>query len=495
MKVAFLVSEVEPYAKTGGLADVAAALPKTLATLGHDVRVILPLYRQVDRHRFGLREAAVRVAVRVGPRTLEARVWETPPSAGPVRTSFIDCAPLFDRDGLYQEQGQDYPDNLERFSFFSQAALRLLPLLPWQPDIVHCHDWQTALALAHLRLGPLGREPFFASLGTVFTIHNLAYQGLFPKTQWPLTHLAHRAFAIDGLEYYGQINCLKGGLVSAGLLTTVSPTYSREIQTPEFGCGLEGVLTARAADLVGILNGIDPEAWDPQTDPHISAHYSAEEPAGKALCKLALQRSQRLPEIQEFLIGMIQRLAEQKGIDLLVQAMEDLMALPIQLVILGTGEPTYHQQLSQVAAQFPGRVAVNLTFDNALAHQIEAGSDAFLMPSRFEPCGLNQMYSMRFGTVPIVRRVGGLADTVIDASPATRSAGTATGFTFEEHSARALVEAVRRALAAFSDHALWTSLMRSGMRLDVSWGRSARAYVEVYARALAKRRRRTEAVR
>ena len=486
MKILCVASEVDPFAKTGGLADVAAALPKALARLGHDVRIVLPLYRQINRAQFGARQTAVTVAVASGERTREARVWECVLPKSRVPVWFIECAPLFDRDGLYQLQGKDHPDNLERFSVFSQAALRMLPQLRWQPDVVHCHDWQTSLAAAHLTMTPLGREPFFSSMGTALTIHNLAYQGLFPKDQWPLTQLPPSAFSIQGLEFYDQINCLKGGLVSAGVLTTVSPTYVREIQTPEFGCGLEGLLRTRADDLVGILNGIDQDEWNPQTDPHIAAHYAEAQPAGKALCKLALQKSQRLPERHDLLIGMIQRLAEQKGIDIFVQAVEELMALPLQIVILGTGDPVYHQQLQQLAAKFPEQLAVNLTFDNALAHQIEAGADAFLMPSRFEPCGLNQMYSMRFGTVPIVRRVGGLADTVTDLSPSTHMAHTATGFVCEEHSSRALAETVRRALTAFRDHAVWTSLMRTGMRLDCSWDRSARAYVAVYERARAK---------
>jgi len=494
MKILCVASEVDPFAKTGGLADVAAALPKALAALGHDVRIVLPLYRQVARERFGLRPTDLRLALAVGPQTLEGRVWEGVLPKSRVVTYFIEQASLFDRDGLYQEQGQDFPDNLTRFSFFSQAALRMLPGLGWQPEVVHAHDWQAALACAHLALGPLGREPFFASMVSVLTVHNLAYQGLFPREQWPLTQLPETAFSIDGLEYYGQLNCLKGGLVCADLLTTVSPTYGREIQTKEFGCGLEGVLVARRHDLAGILNGIDPDEWNPQTDPHIAARYSAQEPAGKAACKRSLQRSQRLAEQPDLLIGMIQRLAEQKGIDIFTQALEPLMGLPVQIVILGTGDPTYHQQLDALAARFPGRLAVNLKFDNALAHQIEAGSDAFLMPSRFEPCGLNQMYSMRFGTVPIVKRVGGLADTVVDLSPSTLSDRTATGFVFEAHTAEALVDAVTRAVTAFRDHALWSRLLQMGMRQDVSWGRSARAYVHTYERALAKKPQRPTAL-
>lgn len=496
MKVLFVASEVDPFAKTGGLADVAGALPKALAPLGHDVRLIMPFYREVKRERFGLRPTDTRVTIPVGSKTHEGRVWEARLPASPVIAYFIEQPQLFDRDGLYQQQGNDFPDNLERFSFFSQAALRALPLLGFQPEIVHCHDWQTALVCAHLRLGSIGQDPFFRSMSTVLTIHNLAYQGLFPGEQWPLTQLPNDAYSIHGLEFYGKANVLKGGLVTADLVTTVSPTYAKEIVTEAFGCGLEGVLRARAGELVGILNGIDPEVWNPARDPHIAARYSVESLAGKSVCKLALQQRQHLPERHDLLIGMIQRLAEQKGIDLLVQAMEDLMALPLQLVLLGTGDPVYHQQLEALAKRFPKQLAVNLTFDNPLAHQIEAGADAFLMPSRFEPCGLNQMYSMRFGTVPIVKRIGGLADTVIDVHPTTLASKTATGFVFGEHSASALVQAVKRAVTAFRDQALWKTLMQQGMRQDVSWDRSARAYAHVYERALAKKTRdRSRAVR
>lgn len=487
MKILCAASEVEPFAKTGGLADVAGALPKALANLGHDVRIVTPLYRQVPRQRFGLRPTAVTVSVSLGARALAGRVWEAAlPATSRVVTYFIEQPELFDREGLYQIQGKDHADNLARFSFFSQAALQMLPRLGWQPEVLHAHDWQAALMLPHLKWGAIGQEPFFASMGSVFTIHNLAYQGLFPKDQWPLTELPDRLFSIHGLEFYDQLNCLKGGLVSAGVLTTVSPTYAREIQTSEFGCGLEGVLRDRSDELFGILNGIDPEEWGPQADPHLSVSYSADALAGKALCKQALQQRQGLSEQHDLLIGMIQRLAEQKGIDLFVQALETLMTLPIQIVILGTGDPKYHEQLQQAAAAFPGRLSVNLKFDNALAHQIEAGADAFLMPSRFEPCGLNQMYSLRYGTVPIVKRVGGLADTIVDVTPETSRAKTATGFVFDGHSASALIRAVKRALAAFRDHTLWRQLMHTGMRQDFSWDHSAREYVKVYERARAK---------
>ena len=487
MKVASIASEVDPFAKTGGLADVTSALAKAVAGLGHDVRLIMPLYRQVDRARFALRLTRIGCAIAAGSVTRDVRVWEGVLPGSAVRVYFLDQPALFDREGLYQTQGRDHPDNLERFSVFSQAALAILPLLPWQPEVIHCHDWQTALACAHLAVGSAVQQPFFLPAGTVMTIHNLAFQGVFPRIQWPLTQLPPSAFQIEGLEFYGQVNCLKGALLGAGLLTTVSPTYAREIQTPEFGCGLDGVLRKRREDLIGILNGIDLEEWDPRLDPHVAAHFSAEAMAGKALCKQALQQGQRLPERQDLVIGMVQRLAEQKGIDILLESMDALMALPVQIILLGTGDPGYHEQLERLAKRYPKRLAVNLTFDNAVAHQIEAGADAFLMPSRFEPCGLNQMYSMRYGTVPIVRRVGGLADTVVDLTPAALASGTATGFVFDDYSAAALVSAIKRALAAFGDHGLWRRLMQAGMQQDFSWEQSARAYVRVYERALAKK--------
>ena len=485
MRILHVASEVVPFAKTGGLGDVAAALPRALAALGHDVRIAMPRYRQVGRDRVGLRPSGVRLTIPVGGRAHDVTVWEAGLPNSTVRIHLIECEPLFDREGLYQDKtGSDYADNLERFSVLSQAALAMLPKVGWQPEVVHCHDWQSALTLAQLRDGPQGREPFFARMARVLTVHNLAYQGLFPREQWPLTNLPESLFTMEGLEFYGQINCLKGGLVCAEALTTVSPTYAQEIQTPEWGCGLDGVLQVRRDDLAGILNGIDPDEWNPERDPHLAARYGASRMAGKAVCKLSLQRSQRLPERQDLIIGMVQRLAEQKGMDIFLEALEELVTLPVQIVLLGAGDPAYQSRLASFAKAMPDRLAVTLGFNEALAHQIEAGADAFLMPSRFEPCGLNQMYSMRYGTVPIVRSVGGLADTVSDVSPATLAQGSATGFVFTEQTPRALVEAVQRALAAFDDHALWSGLARNGMRQDFSWSRSARAYEQVYKRAL-----------
>ena len=350
MNILFVASEVDPLAKTGGLADVTGALAKALAGGGHDVRIVMPLYRQVDRARWGLEPMGMHFAVGLGAAVRQMRVWEGRLAAGSARLYLLEQPALFDRDGLYQARGVDYPDNLERFSSLSQAALALLPQLGWQPQVIHCHDWQTALVCAHRRFGQAARDETLAATATVLTVHNLAYQGVFPKEQWAMTQLPEAAFQIDGLEFYGQLNCLKGGLVSSDLITTVSPSYAQEIQTREWGCGLEGVLSARRSDLVGILNGIDPDEWNPQTDPHIQTKFSPEATAGKALCKQALQRSQGLPEQHELLIGMVQRLAAQKGIDIFLEALEALMALPLQIVILGSGQARYHEQLQAAAA-------------------------------------------------------------------------------------------------------------------------------------------------
>ena len=478
-----LASEVHPFAKTGGLADVVGALPQALTALGHEVRIGMPLYGSVDRRRFRLQPIQGVVTVAVGDRTWPCRIWTAPLPATTLPVYFIEQPELFGRAHVYQLDGRDDPDNLLRFSVFCQAALALIPHLRWQPQVLHAHDWQTALAVAHLAFGAVARAPAFSSISTVFTIHNLAYQGLFPREQWPLTGLPESTFRIDRLEFYGQINCLKGGLVGADLLTTVSPTYSQEIQTKEFGCGLEGVLQTRRGRLTGILNGIDPQEWNPQTDPHLPAHFSADRLAGKSICKLTLQQRQNLPTRHDVLIGMIQRLVDQKGIDVFLDALPALMALPIQVVVLGTGDPRYHEQLTQAQQRYADRLSVTLAFDNGLAHLIEAGADAFLMASRFEPCGLNQMYSMRYGTVPMVRRVGGLADTVVD----LQARELATGLVFESADPASLTEAVRRAVVAFRDQRVWRALMQQGMRQDWSWDRSARRYVEVYRQAMATR--------
>lgn len=478
MRVLFCASEIVPLAKTGGLADVAGALPAALARRGVDVRLAMPRYRGVDLPGG---TALGTLTVPLGGETVEGTVLDGALPGSGVPIWLVEQPELFDRGGLYGEGGQDYPDNLTRFTFFCRAVARWLARGTWQPDVIHSHDWQTALLPAIIRTEGAPRA------ASVFTIHNLAYQGLFPAEQFALTGLPPAAFAMQGLEFWGQVSLLKGGLVFADLLTTVSATYAREIQSEEFGAGLEGVLRDRADDLVGILNGVDYEVWDPSVDALLPARYSADDMDGKPICKRALQRAFGLPEDARVpVVGMVTRLADQKGLDLVVEIMEELLDAGVQFVLLGTGDPRYHQVFDELQARRRHHVGVRLGFDNALAHLIEAGADIFLMPSRYEPSGLNQLYSLRYGTVPVVRRTGGLADSVVDATPQALAAGRANGFVFAPYEPQALLGAVRRALAAYRHPDTWRALQQAGMRADFSWGRAAGQYAALYERALAK---------
>ncbi|MDQ7859955.1 MAG: glycogen synthase GlgA [Armatimonadota bacterium] len=470
MKVLFCVSEAVPFAKTGGLADVAGALPAALRRGGLDVRVVMPLYRGIARD--GL-EPVLTVERPVGGRTIAGAVRRgTMPNGTPVY--FVDAPELYDRPGLYGEGGRDYDDNLARFAFFCQAAVAVRRDA-WTPDVVHCHDWQAALVAAYLRWE---RDP----LPTMFTVHNLAYQGLFPAAQFELTGLPGAAFAMDGLEFYGQVNVMKAGLVWAHVLSTVSETYAREIQSPEYGMGLDGLLRVRAADLFGVLNGVDYSQWDPTVDVHLPARYGPDDLGGKARCKAALQREVGLPEhAYAPLVGAVARLVSQKGFDLVTAALEGIAAMGVQLVLLGTGDPSLEAAFRAAAARWPQQVAVTIGFDEGLAHRIEAGADMFLMPSRFEPSGLNQLYSLRYGTVPVVRRTGGLADSIVDVTPETLQRGTANGFVFDAYTPEALLATLGRAVAAYRDPGLWRFLQQVGMRADFSWDRAAGRYRDLYA--------------
>ncbi len=469
MNVLFCVSEAVPYAKTGGLADVAGALPAALRRKGLDVRVMMPLYRGVSR---SFLEPVQRVSAAVGGQVLGAAIWQgTFPNGTPVY--FVDSSSLYERAGLYGEGGQDYDDNLSRFAFFCQAAVTVMHE-SWRPDLVHCHDWQTALVPAYLRLQ---RNP----LPSLFTVHNLAYQGIFPPEQFPLACLPPEAFTMEGVEFYGKVNAMKAGLVSSHVLSTVSETYAREIQTEEFGMGLDGLMRARSADLFGVLNGVDYSQWDPSIDPHIPATYTADDLSGKPRCKAALQQELRLPDnAYTPLIGAVARLVSQKGFDLVASAIENVVAMGAQIVILGTGDPAFEAAFRGAEARWPGQVRALIDFDERLAHMIEAGADMFLMPSRFEPSGLNQLYSLRYGTVPIVRRTGGLADSIVDVSPQTLHTGQANGFVFDVYSPDALVATIGRALAAYRDPGLWRWLQHVGMRADFSWDRAADRYLLLY---------------
>jgi starch synthase len=476
MRVLFAVSEAVPFAKTGGLADVAGALPRALRALGVDVRVVLPRYRQVDGARHHLEPVLDGLPVPLGGRVEPARVFAAR-GAGDVPVYFIACDRYFDREGLYQAAGKDYPDNAERFAFFSRAVLELARALDFRPDLFHCQDWETGLVPVYLRA--LRREdPALASAVVLFTIHNLAYQGLSPAATLPTLGLAPELFTPAGLEFYAQVSLMKAGIVFADRLSTVSRRYSREIQTPEFGCGLDGVLRERRRDLRGILNGIDVEEWNPATDPHLAARYAADDLAGKAVCKAALQRAVGLaPDTGTPLFAAISRLAEQKGMDQVADAVKVIREVGGQFVLLGAGDPALEDRFRSAAAAHPGRVATVIGYDAPLAHRIAAGADFLLMPSRYEPCGLNQLYGLRYGTIPIVRATGGLDDTV---APFDAATGEGTGIKFEAATADALHLAIYRAAALHANPAALGRAQANGMRADFSWDRSARAYEALY---------------
>ena len=468
MRVLFVSAEVAPFAKVGGLADVAAALPRALAELGAEVAVALPKYRGVEE-KTELRPIA-RFSVPVAGEEKECQVFQGTLPQSSVPVYFLSHDPYFDRAQVYGEGGGDYPDSLERFTFLSRAALALAEEL--ETELLHVNDWHTALVPVLLRAkeGPRRAK-------AVLTIHNLAYQGVFPWVRRTALGLPGPDLAV--LEHEGKLNLLKGGILTADLLTTVSPTYAREIL--ERGEGLEGYLRARAGDLVGVLNGVDYTVWNPETDPHLWANYSARDLSGKAENKRRLQEELRLEAAPDVpLVGMISRLAEQKGFDLVLEAFDRMMALGIQFVLLGTGDPRYGEFFRRAAARRPGQVAALLTFSEEWAHRIEAAADIFLMPSRFEPCGLNQMYSLRYGTVPVVRATGGLADTVFDFDPVTCEGN---GFTFSDYTPEAMLGALRRAVELYRrDRRAWRGLVLRGMREDHSWGASAREYLRLYQR-------------
>jgi starch synthase len=476
MNILIASSEVVPFAKTGGLADVAGALPKALSTLGHDVKVVLPKYKMVNDKKFELFKIYSEIKVQVADRIELADIYEGMIPGTDVVVYFIANDKYFGRDGLYQDKGVDYPDNCERFTFYSRAVMEFLKKTEWQPDIIHANDWQSALILMYAKT-LYKNDPFYANVATVYSVHNMGYQGIFPAQQLPITGLGWEYFNPDSLEFYGNIALTKAGFVYADVINTVSPQYSREIQTPEFGYGLEGLLRARANDVYGIVNGIDYELWNPLLDPFIVKKYSPRTISLKYENKAALQQKNGLPQTDVPIIGIISRLADQKGFDILAEDMENIMQMDLQIVLLGTGEPKYHELFLAMKKKYPNNIGLNLGFDAALAQLIYAGSDMFLMPSRYEPCGLGQLISYKYGTVPIVRKTGGLADTVIDGK---------TGFVFEDYSASALHDAIKRAVAAYNNKKEWKRLVVNDMGLDYSWNASARKYVELYEKALDK---------
>jgi starch synthase len=502
---------VAGFAKTGGLADVAASLPRALSDRGLDCAVIMPLYRSVRVGKNQPHPTGLTFSVPIGSRSVSGSLYRGVLPHSKVPIYFVEQPDFFERDepatgaGLYQfvlpDGGKrDYPDNSARYIFFCRAVLEAMRLLDYWPDVLHVNDWQTSLLPVYVRLCARAREresaealfalprsralaKKVADIRTLLTVHNIAYQGLFWHFDMPLTGLPWSLFNYEELEFHGHINFLKGGIVFADSITTVSPMYSREIQTPYYGCGLHSVLAHRSHDIHGIVNGVDYRTWDPGVDPHLLSNYDVGNvQEGKAACKKALQKHYRLPERPRTpLLGMVSRLVDQKGLDILGQSAQSLLQHDLQLVVLGEGDPAYHAMLTELRQKYPGRVGVTLGQDEKLAHQIEGGADIFLMPSQYEPCGLNQLYSLKYGTVPVVRATGGLADTVVDASEENLSAGKATGFSFLPYTAAALQETVHRALCLYCDHPKrWLALQKTGMRQDWSWNRSAAEYEALY---------------
>jgi starch synthase len=474
MNIVFAASEGVPFSKTGGLADVVGALPRSLAALGHQVSVYLPRYRQTK-----LTEPVPEVRSVTIPFDDQYR-FASVVSGGSlhgVRFYFVEYPPYFDRDALYGTPAGDYPDNAERFALFSRTVLEASKILG-VPQIFHCHDWQSALIPVLVRT-VYAEDPAFRDVGTVFTIHNMGYQGLFPPDTLPLLMLPWDLFTMSKMEFFGQVNFLKGALTYADFITTVSRKYSQEIQTAEYGFGLEGVLRDRASTVTGILNGVDYDEWSPQTDKFIAAKFSPQDLSGKAMCKQDLLAAFGIPtaDVKLPVIGVVSRFAAQKGFDLIAQIADRLAREEMIVVALGAGDKTYEEMFLRLNKQFPKKIAVKVAYDNAIAHKIEAGADMFLMPSRYEPCGLNQIYSLKYGTVPIVRATGGLDDTI---EPWDARSGKGTGFKFSEYNGESLLLTIKQALSAYRDQTSWQALMRNGMNKDFSWNASAREYGKIY---------------
>lgn len=475
MHIAFAASECVPFSKTGGLADVVGALPRALAALGHKVSVYTPLYRSI---RLENPQVAVRsITVPFDDQYRFCSIVNGGVHDG-VQHYFVDYPAYFDRDALYGTPIGDYHDNAERFALFCRAVIEGTKILG-VPDIFHCHDWQSALVPVLLRT-LYAEDPAFDHVNSVFTIHNMGYQGLFPPEILPLLMLPWDLFTLTKMEFYGKVNFLKGAIVYADYVTTVSRRYSLEIQTAEYGFGLEGVLRARSGTVSGMLNGVDYAEWSPEVDRFIPARYSAKDLANKAKNKSTLLRDFGLADSPLPVIGIVSRFASQKGFDLIQQVADRLAREEAIFVVLGSGDKAYEDLMRRLNKQYPTRFAVRVAYDNALAHKIEAGSDMFLMPSRYEPCGLNQIYSLRYGTVPIVRATGGLDDTIENWDPLNKRG---TGFKFSEYSGEAMLITVRQAIEAFKDKAAWQQLMRNGMARDFSWNTAAKEYVRVYEKA------------
>lgn len=466
MRVAFFASEVYPFAKTGGLADVCGSLPLALEKLGANISVFLPRYSCIDPRSFGLKR-------------LNSHVWMSTLGKN-IQVYFLENEKFFDRDGLYGDAAGDYPDNLERFQFYCARSLEVIKQLNLKIDIVHCHDWQAALIPAYIKF-LYAKEPFFAGVKSILTIHNLAYQGIFPKEKYPKLGLEERLFTQDGFEFYNQINLLKGGIIYSDVLTTVSNTYAKDIQSERLGCGLDGVLRQRQDGIIGILNGIDDSIWNPATDELIAVKYTADDLAKKQMNKAELQRLSKLPVRPDVpLFGFVGRLSHQKGIDLIFESLETLLEMDVQIVLKGVGDGKYHSRLETLSAKHREKFALHVAFDEKLAHKVYSGSDIFLMPSVYEPCGLSQMISLKYGTIPLVYHTGGLIDTV---QPFEKGGN---GFVFKDYTVEAFIKTVKDAVALYHNKKKFEELSRLAFQYHFSWADSARQYFSLYERVIQK---------
>jgi starch synthase len=479
LSIALVASEATPFSKTGGLADVAGALPTALAALGHSVSLFVPLYMEVDRDKYKIPKRGGKLQVPVSARIVDGKyrkiTWRG------VEVYFIENDGYYHRQGLYTSAGGDHPDNAERFSFFCRAALLAMKKAKVRPDVIHVNDWQSALTPVYLQ-ELYQNDKALGSAATVITIHNMGYQGHFSPIEWHLLGLDYSLYNMNGLEFYGKINFLKGGILYSDIITTVSGTYSKEIQTPDGGWGLDPILRDRSKDVFGVVNGIDTDEWNPDTDKYIAANFKKGKMDGKARCKEALLNELGLPVDEDPLIVMITRLAEQKGVDIGFKAVERAIGLGIKFALLGSGSKQYEDWAMRLQAKYPANVSIHLGFDEARAHRMIAGADMFLMPSLYEPCGLTQMYSLAYGTAPIVRKTGGLNDTVSDFDGEN---GTGVGFKFNEYSFKATFEKIREATTLYRDFPMkWNRMMENAMSEDNSWARSAREYQLLYRMAM-----------
>ena len=482
-------SEAVPFSKTGGLADVCGALPRAIEHLGHQAVLMVPAYRSTMNSSLMIEPLGIEFVIPIGTKTVTGQLLRAQIPDSDVQVYLIRQDKYFDRKGLYGENGKDYPDNCERFVFFSRAVMEAIRLLHLNVDVIHANDWQTGLIPAYLQT-QYRHVPQYSKIASIFTVHNLAYQGIFWHWDMLLTGLDWKYFNLHQMEYYGKLSLLKTGIAFADSITTVSPRYALEIQTDQFGCGFDPLLRHRGNDLYGILNGVDTKVWNPATDELIAEKYDINTYAeGKAKCKAALQKRLGLPQQPDIpMIGLIGRVAHQKGFDMVATVMEQWCreGRDIQWVILGEGDDRIEDRLKDIAARFPSNVAVEIDFDESLAHSIEAGSDMFLMASRFEPCGLSQMYSMLYGTLPVVSETGGLADTVVEMTPGTLKNKTAVGFRFEMGSVFAMANTLEMAIDVFTNNReAWNSMIENGMKSDLSWERSAQKYVELYEQTIA----------